>query len=77
MTRETETRGNDASLYAGFDVGSSFVHYAVLRSDKSVVYSPAPLMHFANPLGALREVWEDVQSIMKELGLKDPREVQR
>jgi len=60
MTREIETRGNDASLYAGFDVGSSFVHYAVLRSDKSVVYSPAPLMHFANPLGALREAWEDV-----------------
>jgi len=60
MTGEPETRGNNASLYVGFDVGSSFAHYAVLGSDKSVVYSPEPLMHFANPLGALREAWEDV-----------------
>ena len=60
MAGQTEMRCDEASLYVGFDIGSSFAHYAVLRSDKSVVYSPGPLMHFANPLGALREAWEDV-----------------
>ena len=37
-------------------------------------YHPAYLLRYPH---AKREVWEDVQSIMKELGLKDPREVQR
>ena len=47
-------------LFAGFDVGSSFVHYAVLTRDKVVIYSPEPIMHFANPIGAVREAWQDV-----------------
>jgi len=49
-----------SDLCIGIDIGSSFVHYAALRPDKSVAYAPAPIMHFANPLGALKEVWQDL-----------------
>jgi activator of 2-hydroxyglutaryl-CoA dehydratase/predicted nucleotide-binding protein (sugar kinase/HSP70/actin superfamily) len=49
-----------SDLYVGIDIGSSFLHCAVLREDKSIAYSPAPIMHFANPLGALRELWHDL-----------------
>ncbi len=48
------------ALFAGFDVGSSFVHYAVLAEDKEIIYSPKPIMHFADPIGALKEAWRDV-----------------
>ena len=51
----------DAELFAGFDVGSSFVHYAVLDRDGAVIYSPKPIMHLANPIGAVREAWRDVK----------------
>ncbi len=47
-------------LFAGLDVGSSFVHYAVLDSDGKIVYSPQAIMHFANPIGAVKEAWADV-----------------
>jgi len=47
-------------LFVGFDVGSSFVHYAVLGADRTVLYSPDPIMHFANPLGAIGEAWRDI-----------------
>ena len=39
------------ALFVGVDVGSSFVHYVVLAEDREVVYSPRPIMHFANPIG--------------------------
>jgi activator of 2-hydroxyglutaryl-CoA dehydratase/predicted nucleotide-binding protein (sugar kinase/HSP70/actin superfamily) len=48
------------TLFAGFDVGSSFVHYAVLAEDKEIIYSPKPIMHFADPIGAVKEAWRDV-----------------
>jgi activator of 2-hydroxyglutaryl-CoA dehydratase/predicted nucleotide-binding protein (sugar kinase/HSP70/actin superfamily) len=48
------------SLFAGFDVGSSFVHYSVLSNDGEIVYSPKSIMHFANPVGAIKEAWMDV-----------------
>ena len=51
----------DADLFAGFDVGSSFVHYAVLDGDRAVIYSPKPIMHFANPIGAVKEAWRDIK----------------
>ena len=54
-------KGTDAGLFAGFDVGSGFVHYVVLDADGAVVYSPKPIMHFANPVGAVREAWRDVK----------------
>jgi len=48
------------ALFAGFDVGSSLVHYAVLAEDKEIIYSPKPIMHFADPIGAVKEAWRDV-----------------
>ncbi len=47
-------------LYVGLDVGSSFVHSAVLDATGAIVYSPEPIMHFANPLAAVEEVWRDI-----------------
>ncbi|MHC4119177.1 MAG: acyl-CoA dehydratase activase-related protein [Planctomycetota bacterium] len=47
-------------LFAGIDVGSSFVHYVVLGGDRSVIYSAKPIMHFANPIGAIKEAWRDI-----------------
>ncbi len=47
-------------LCAGFDLGSSFLHYVVLTKDKRIVYSAKPIMHFANPIGAVKEAWSDV-----------------
>ncbi|MHC4627692.1 MAG: hypothetical protein ACYTDV_11975, partial [Planctomycetota bacterium] len=47
-------------LFVGIDVGSSFAHYAVLGADGDVIYSARPIMHFANPIGAVKEIWLDV-----------------
>jgi len=51
---------NSKNLFAGFDVGSSFLHYAVLDNEKNIIYSPKPIMHFANPIGAVKEAWQDI-----------------
>lgn len=51
---------NQKKLFVGFDVGSSSVHYAVLNEDKKVIYSPKPIMHFADPAGAIKEAWENI-----------------
>jgi len=48
-------------LFVGFDVGSSFVHYVVLTVDKEIIYSPNPIMHFADPIGAIRQAWRDIK----------------
>ncbi len=47
-------------LFVGFDVGSSFVHYVVLTKEKETIYSPKPMMHFADPVGAIRQAWQDI-----------------
>jgi activator of 2-hydroxyglutaryl-CoA dehydratase/predicted nucleotide-binding protein (sugar kinase/HSP70/actin superfamily) len=60
VTRDSRDSGADPGLYVGIDIGSSFVHGAVLRDDQSVAYCAQPIMHFANPLGALRELWVDL-----------------
>jgi activator of 2-hydroxyglutaryl-CoA dehydratase/predicted nucleotide-binding protein (sugar kinase/HSP70/actin superfamily) len=62
MISQSQQRANTGTgdLYVGFDVGSSFVHYGVLSAEKTVLYSPDPIMHFANPLGAIREAWRDI-----------------
>ena len=60
-TSRMKYKKTDAQLFAGFDVGSSFVHYVVLDRDGAVIYSPKPVMHFANPIGAVREAWRDVK----------------
>ncbi|UCG57511.1 MAG: hypothetical protein JSU70_21925 [Phycisphaerales bacterium] len=49
-----------SGLYVGIDVGSSLVHCAVLNADGEVLYCPKPIMHFANPTGAIKEVWQKV-----------------
>jgi len=51
---------SSAALFVGFDIGSSFVHYTVLTGNKEIIYSPKPIMHFADPIGAVREVWRDI-----------------
>ncbi len=60
MVKEREEKNLVRDLFVGFDVGSSFVHYAVLNSKREKVYSPRPLMHFADPIGAVREAWNDI-----------------
>ena len=57
MKNEKVTGG----FFAGFDVGSSFVHYVVLDEDGAVIYSPKPIMHFANPIGAVKEAWHNIK----------------
>ena len=64
MQREKDSgpqrqQGRDG-LFVGIDVGSSALHCVVLDAEKSVLYSPEPIMHFANPLGALREAWQEI-----------------
>ncbi len=49
-------------LYVGFDIGSSLLHYVVLSADKKLVYSAKPIVHFANPVGAVKEAWHDIRS---------------
>jgi activator of 2-hydroxyglutaryl-CoA dehydratase/predicted nucleotide-binding protein (sugar kinase/HSP70/actin superfamily) len=62
MALQTEQAAKTVTgpLFVGLDVGSSFVHYAVLNEARAVVYSPDPIMHFANPLAAIGEAWRDV-----------------
>ena len=47
-------------FFVGIDVGSSSIHYVVLNGKKEILYSPKPLMHFANPIGAIKEAWVDI-----------------
>lgn len=51
---------DEGGLFVGIDIGSSALHCIVLDASRSVVYSPDPIMHFANPLGALAEAWAAV-----------------
>ncbi len=55
-----KTRNSGARLFAGFDVGSSFVHYVVLNEAKEIIYSPNSIMHFANPIDVIKEAWCDI-----------------
>ena len=55
-----EKVNKEIGLFVGFDVGSSFVHYVVLNGDKEITYSPKAIMHFANPIGVIKEAWRDI-----------------
>jgi len=62
MSLKTQGR-SDAGvqpLFVGLDIGSSFLHCVVLDSDRRILYSADPIMHFANPLGAISEAWQDI-----------------
>ena len=63
MSKKIKAKANrlDTSLFVGFDVGSSFVHYAVLTKDKETIYYPKPIMHFADPVSAIRQAWWDIK----------------
>ncbi len=62
MDKRVKTQDNKpSSLFAGFDVGSSFVHYVVLNKDKEIIYSPKPVMHLADPIGAIKQAWHDIE----------------
>jgi activator of 2-hydroxyglutaryl-CoA dehydratase/predicted nucleotide-binding protein (sugar kinase/HSP70/actin superfamily) len=50
----------EKELFVGFDIGSSFVHYVVVARDGRIILSPEPIMHFANPIGAIKEAWRDI-----------------
>lgn len=57
---DMQKENKEKELFVGFDVGSSFVHYAVLNGDKKIIYSPKAIMHFADPIGAIKEAWRDI-----------------
>jgi activator of 2-hydroxyglutaryl-CoA dehydratase/predicted nucleotide-binding protein (sugar kinase/HSP70/actin superfamily) len=63
MKKESKEKRKDLQkeLFVGFDVGSSFVHNVVLNRDKKIIYSPKPIMHFANSIGAIKEAWKDIK----------------
>jgi len=56
-----KANSSETTLFVGFDVGSSFVHYAVLTKDKETIYSPKSIMHFADPVEAIRQAWWDIK----------------
>lgn len=58
-------------LFVGFDVGSSCLHYAVLNGEKEIVYSAKPIMHFADPIGAIKEAWDDVVKRFGREGIRN------
>ncbi len=58
--KKTDIDAGDTRLFVGFDVGSSFVHCAVLDDARRIVYCPNCIMHFASPIGAIREAWRDI-----------------
>lgn len=47
-------------VFVGLDIGSSSIHYVVLSDKKKILYSPRPIIHFADPIGAVREAWLDI-----------------
>ncbi|RLF38662.1 MAG: CoA activase, partial [Thermoplasmata archaeon] len=55
-----DVMADSRELFVGFDVGSSAVHYAVLNKNKQVVYSARPIMHFADPISAINQAWQDI-----------------
>ncbi len=57
---EKKRENSETDLYVGFDIGSSFVYYVVLDSNRQIKYAPEPIMHFANPIGAVREAWDNI-----------------
>ncbi len=62
---------NKKDLYVGIDVGSSAVHYVVLNADRELIYSSKPILHFANPVGAIREAWEEITHKFPEENIRN------
>ena len=68
MNKEKEYKKD---LYVGIDVGSSAVHYVVLDSNKEIVYSSQPITHFANPIGAIREAWNEITLMFPQQNIRN------
>ena len=68
MDTEKESLRN---LYVGIDVGSSAVHYVVLNANRQIVHSSNPILHFANPLGAIHEAWLEITEKFPEENIKN------
>ena len=64
-------KDSTTNLFVGIDVGSSSVHYVVLGGDKEILYSPKPIMHFADPIGAIREAWKDITRSFSDNRIKN------
>lgn len=58
--RNHMAKDDHSDVIVGFDVGSSYVHAVVTESTGRIVHAPKPIMHFANPFGALHEAWGDI-----------------
>ena len=58
------------AYYAGIDVGSSAVHYAVIDRSGAIRYSPASLMHFADPVETIRRAWSDILDRFSESAIR-------
>jgi len=71
IEKKKRTMSLEKDLFTGFDVGSSFVHYAALSRDKGIIYSPKPIMHFADPIGAVKQAWHDITKKFKKSGIKN------
>src|SRR5512136_2408509 len=68
MNKEKENRKN---LYVGIDVGSSAVHYVILDTSRNIVHSSQPIAHFANPIGAIREAWNEITQSFPEGNIRN------
>ena len=66
-----KVKNSEKDLFAGFDVGSGLVHYTVLTEGKEIIHSPEPIMHFADPAGAVKEAWQDIVERFGESRIKN------
>jgi len=70
MNNRNNNENGINNLYVGIDVGSSAVHYAVLNENREIVHSSNPILHFANPIGAIHEAWLEITKIFPEENIK-------
>ncbi|MBN1974058.1 MAG: hypothetical protein JW787_10500 [Sedimentisphaerales bacterium] len=68
MDKEIKSQKN---FYVGIDVGSSAVHYVVLNENREIVHSSNPILHFANPIGAIREAWHEITEKFPEQNIRN------
>ena len=58
------------TFHVGIDVGSSYVHAVVLDQQARFVFAPKSIKHFANPLGGIREAWQEITAVCKSSQIK-------
>ena len=77
MDKKVKTKDSKPgpSLFAGFDIGSSFVHYVVLTEDEEIIYSPKPIMHFADPIGAIKQALRDINEKFGSENIKNTAKI--